>query len=117
MYRPAELEALAQAAQKQEALLITTEKDWVRLPKIWQSRVAYLPVQASFDASIIKDIDKKLQRLAQKISIMSHYNQPLFRRKFTEFFLWPVQGILAFIIVGFIRLLPVSLTSFFMWQN
>ena len=43
---------------------------------------------------------------------MSHYNQPLFRRKFTEFFLWPVQGILVFIIVGFIRLLPVSLTSF-----
>ena len=66
MYRPVELEALAQAAQKQEALLITTEKDWVRLPKIWQSRVAYLPVQASFHASIIKDIDKKLQRLAQR---------------------------------------------------
>ena len=66
MYRPAELEALAHAAQKQEALLITTEKDWVRLPKIWQSRVAYLPVQASFNASIVKDIDKKLQRLAQR---------------------------------------------------
>ena len=62
---PVELEALAQAAQKQEALLITTEKDWVRLPKIWQSR-GNLPVQASFDASIIKDIDKKLQRLAQR---------------------------------------------------
>lgn len=65
-YRPVELEALAQSAEKQNAMLITTEKDWVRLPKIWQSRVAYLPVKASFDASNAKDIDKKLQRLAQR---------------------------------------------------
>ena len=43
---------------------------------------------------------------------MSHYNQPFLRRKFTEIILWPIQGVVVFIIVGMIRLLPVSFASF-----
>ena len=65
-YRAVELQALAQAAKRQKTTLITTEKDWVRLPKTWQSQIAYLPVYASFDAAIAKDIDNKLQRLAKR---------------------------------------------------
>ena len=65
-YRPFELETLAQTAKRHKATLITTEKDWVRLPKTWQSQIAYLPVYASFDAAIAKDIDNKLQRLAKR---------------------------------------------------
>ena len=43
---------------------------------------------------------------------MSHYNQPLLKRKLIEFLLWPLQGILVFILVGLMRLLPVEVTSY-----
>ncbi len=42
---------------------------------------------------------------------MSHYRQPFLKRKFTEFILWPLQGLLVLIVVGLIRLLPVAFTS------
>ena len=29
--------------------LLTTEKDWVRLPAAWRAKVAAWPVQAQFD--------------------------------------------------------------------
>ncbi|MGC6516693.1 MAG: lysophospholipid acyltransferase family protein [Candidatus Puniceispirillaceae bacterium] len=43
---------------------------------------------------------------------MSHYNKPFLWRKFIEIFLWPLQGVIVFILVSLIRLLPVSTTSF-----
>ena len=43
------LEALQTRARLSGAGLITTEKDWVRLPKAWQDRVTAWPVRAHFE--------------------------------------------------------------------
>jgi tetraacyldisaccharide 4'-kinase len=48
-YDEATLERLATRAAQFEAGLVTTEKDWVRLPPAWRPRVAAWPVRARFD--------------------------------------------------------------------
>ncbi|MDI7774085.1 tetraacyldisaccharide 4'-kinase [Asticcacaulis sp. EMRT-3] len=45
----AQLEALYARAEKQLAMLITTEKDWVRLSPGWRERIQCLPIRARFD--------------------------------------------------------------------
>lgn len=44
-----DLDLLARLAETHEAGLVTTEKDWVRLPPAWRERVVPWPVQARFD--------------------------------------------------------------------
>ena len=48
-FTDAQLNSLSQRAGAQRAGLVTTEKDWVRLPPAWRSRVKYLPIRARFD--------------------------------------------------------------------
>jgi tetraacyldisaccharide 4'-kinase len=48
-YDEAVLQRLARRAEDFGAGLVTTEKDWVRLPPAWRSRVAAWPVRAEFD--------------------------------------------------------------------
>ncbi|RZJ42647.1 MAG: tetraacyldisaccharide 4'-kinase, partial [Brevundimonas sp.] len=48
-FRPEDLTFLADRAALFGAGLITTEKDWVRLPPEWRARVAAWPVVARFD--------------------------------------------------------------------
>lgn len=48
-YSEGELQALADRAAVFGAGLITTEKDWVRLPPEWRARVTSWPVRARFD--------------------------------------------------------------------
>lgn len=43
------LKAMLSEAQSQDAQLITTQKDWVRLPPLWRRRVTCLPISARFD--------------------------------------------------------------------
>jgi tetraacyldisaccharide 4'-kinase len=43
------LERLAERAAQFDAGLVTTEKDWARLPAAWRARVAPWPVRAVFD--------------------------------------------------------------------
>ena len=43
-YDEAELQGLAKQAQSQDAILLTTEKDWMRLPDDWRQKVTFLPV-------------------------------------------------------------------------
>jgi tetraacyldisaccharide 4'-kinase len=43
------LERLADRAAQFSAGLVTTEKDWMRLPADWRTRVTSWPVQARFD--------------------------------------------------------------------
>ena len=47
--KPADLAFLADRADIHEAALVTTEKDWVRLPPEWRARVTSWPVRAVFD--------------------------------------------------------------------
>ncbi|HEY8003574.1 MAG TPA: tetraacyldisaccharide 4'-kinase [Phenylobacterium sp.] len=48
-YDEATLKRLADRADQFGAGLVTTEKDWVRLPPAWQARVTPWPVRATFD--------------------------------------------------------------------
>lgn len=48
-FAPADLDNLAAHADRLGARLITTEKDWVRLPPGWRERVAAWPVRARFE--------------------------------------------------------------------
>jgi len=48
-YSEGELQALAERAAVFDAGLVTTEKDWVRLPPEWRARVTAWPVRARFE--------------------------------------------------------------------
>lgn len=48
-YSEATLKMLADRAKVYDAGLVTTEKDWVRLPPAWRARVTPWPVRARFD--------------------------------------------------------------------
>jgi tetraacyldisaccharide 4'-kinase len=48
-YDAASLQRLADRAAQFDARLITTEKDWARLPPDWRARVTAWPVRARFD--------------------------------------------------------------------
>jgi len=56
------LQAMAEAAHRLGARLITTEKDWVRLSPHWRSQVAPLPIAARFDdeSAFLKALTKAL---------------------------------------------------------
>jgi tetraacyldisaccharide 4'-kinase len=47
---------LAQRADKLGAGLLTSEKDWVKLPPAWRERVAAWPVEARFDDAAALDV-------------------------------------------------------------
>lgn len=49
VYSEGELNALAERADALGAGLVTTEKDWVRLPPDWRARVKAWPVRARFE--------------------------------------------------------------------
>ncbi|HEY0601231.1 tetraacyldisaccharide 4'-kinase [Brevundimonas sp.] len=48
-FRDADLRFLAERAGRAHARLVTTEKDWFRLPPEWRARVVSWPVKATFD--------------------------------------------------------------------
>ncbi|MDZ4374115.1 MAG: tetraacyldisaccharide 4'-kinase [Phenylobacterium sp.] len=48
-YTDAELSALAAEADRLSGTLVTTEKDWTRLPAPWRDRITAWPVRAMFD--------------------------------------------------------------------
>jgi tetraacyldisaccharide 4'-kinase len=62
-YDEATLTRLAERAAQFGAGLVTTEKDWVRLPAAWRERVTPWPVAARFDAP------KALDALLAKIGL------------------------------------------------
>jgi tetraacyldisaccharide 4'-kinase len=55
-YDAATLQRLADRAAVFSAGLVTTEKDWVRLPPAWRPRVTPWPVQAVFDDDAALDV-------------------------------------------------------------
>jgi tetraacyldisaccharide 4'-kinase len=54
-YDPATLQALADRARQFGAGLVTTEKDWVRLPPAWREKIAAWPVRAVFEDADLLD--------------------------------------------------------------
>ena len=54
-YDEATLSFLARRADQFGAGLVTTEKDWVRLPPLWRARVTAWPVRARFDDPVALD--------------------------------------------------------------
>lgn len=60
-YDEATLQRLADRAAQYGAGLVTTEKDWVRLPPAWRARIVAWPVRAVFDAP--QAMDDLLERL------------------------------------------------------
>lgn len=54
-YSEMELESLSGRAAGLGAGLVTTEKDWIRLPAIWRARVAAWPVRAEFEDPVALD--------------------------------------------------------------
>ncbi|MEO6339124.1 MAG: tetraacyldisaccharide 4'-kinase, partial [Caulobacteraceae bacterium] len=60
-FREADLDFLARRAADDGAGLITTEKDWVRLPPAWRDRVVSWPVEVRFDDEAA--LDALLHRL------------------------------------------------------
>jgi tetraacyldisaccharide 4'-kinase len=61
MFSEGDLKALRDRAALLGAGLITTEKDWVRLPPAWRARVAAWPVRARFEDEAA--LDRLLERL------------------------------------------------------
>lgn len=57
-YRESELLALMMRARASGAALLTTEKDWVRLPREWRGRIERFPVEVEWRES--KDLDRLL---------------------------------------------------------
>ena len=62
-WTPARLEALEDLAAAHGAGLVTTSKDWVRLPPAWRAKVTPWPVQAVFDDPVA--LDALLERLTR----------------------------------------------------
>ncbi len=48
-YKLHELENLHQIAKEKKATLITTKKDWVKFPKLFQEKISYLDVELQFE--------------------------------------------------------------------
>ena len=61
-YDEGTLKLLARRAEDFDAGLVTTEKDWVRLPPAWRERVQMWPVRARFEdeAALQRVLDKAL---------------------------------------------------------
>lgn len=49
LFKESELREMLQQAAQQNAQLMTTEKDWLRLDESWRAKVAYLPVKAKIE--------------------------------------------------------------------
>jgi len=62
-YRNAELQTLAAEAERLSATLVTTEKDWVRLPPEWRARIEPVKVTLAWDDAAA--IDALLDRVAR----------------------------------------------------
>ncbi|HEV2162241.1 MAG TPA: tetraacyldisaccharide 4'-kinase [Stellaceae bacterium] len=65
-YSESELTGLADAATQANATLMTTEKDWVRLARSWQTRIQYLPLTIAWrdEAMLNRLLDRALEQAA-----------------------------------------------------
>lgn len=63
-YKNSDLENLFQVANERKAKLITTKKDWVKFPKSFQEKIAYLDVELVFeDDSLLRSELRKFIKI------------------------------------------------------
>ena len=62
-YTHGQLNKLMSLADKEGIPLITTEKDWVRLSKKWQSKISYLKIAINLDDKFQNYITTKLDNI------------------------------------------------------
>lgn len=60
-YTKQDLEKLIELAEKKDASLITTEKDWVRLPKYMQNKIKYAKLETRIDGMFFDWLKEKIQ--------------------------------------------------------
>jgi tetraacyldisaccharide 4'-kinase len=63
-YTHGQLQKLMSYANKEGIPLITTEKDWVRLSKKWQSKISYLKIAIHLDDNFKKYITTQLDKMS-----------------------------------------------------
>jgi tetraacyldisaccharide 4'-kinase len=63
IYTHGQLSAMYQRAQKANAVLITTEKDWIRLSKSWKDKIDYVKISIEFESMFKSYFFKVLDRL------------------------------------------------------
>jgi tetraacyldisaccharide 4'-kinase len=49
LYKIEELENLYQIAKERNATLVTTRKDWVKFPRLFQEKITHLDIELEFD--------------------------------------------------------------------
>lgn len=60
-YEISDLKKLLEIAQEKNATLITTKKDWIKFPKLFQEKISYLDVALELEnKALIKDMLKKV---------------------------------------------------------
>ena len=62
-YSQHDLAQIQEDAQRHGAVMITTKKDWMRLPPDWRARVAMLPVSIEIEAdeTLLKLVERRLR--------------------------------------------------------
>ena len=67
-YTDADLEKLVKLADKKKAKLVTTEKDWVRLPEKYQEKIKYATLETVIDEKFFDWLKEKLDANNKKVS-------------------------------------------------
>ena len=60
-YTDKDIEQLRELAKKNDAKLITTEKDWVRLPVVVRDEIKYAKLETKIDSSFFEWLEEKLK--------------------------------------------------------
>ena len=74
LYSETELTALAEAAARSHSTLITTEKDWMRLPPEWRGHIVKYPVKLILCEADLTFIRNPQYQLRHVISSNRNYN-------------------------------------------
>ena len=68
-YTQSDLTRLQEDAIRLGASLITTQKDWIRLPSEWRERISFLPITMQTDA--IDELLVQIMAIAAKKQVTS----------------------------------------------
>ena len=99
-YTDADLTQLYEEAMQSGAELVTTQKDWMRLPTDWRDRVLTVPVRIHFSA----DDTIKIVSFLEIYLKMSYHRNPKLKQFLIRYIIWPIEAILLFLYFLFYEL-------------